>query len=293
MQETAQNLQVNSRSLARLISNSGFSKLTSAVGARNYGMQLRNLIVKGGVELPEKCTLQYLLDVSYFHLQQTYRHEYVYKTKLLSDFILKKYSLSDSIILNEFRIGKSVADMVLVNGTNKVFEIKTELDNPDRLKTQISDYYKAFSEVYIVTHHSLASKYKAIVDPCIGIIEFHHDYSLNTSREAIIDNSRLENITMMKSLRKGEFLNIVKKENGVLPVVTPVKLFKACLDLVSTIEPVQLQRHFLEAIKSRIAPEHEFILKHKLPDYLKFFCYLVNFTEKQYLALPERLSCLV
>lgn len=63
------------------------------------------------------------------------------------------------MLLNEFRIGASIADTVLINGTNKVFEIKTELDTPERLTTQLQDYYKGFSEVYVFTHYSLAAKY--------------------------------------------------------------------------------------------------------------------------------------
>ncbi|MFS2187938.1 sce7726 family protein [Mucilaginibacter sp. Mucisp84] len=293
MHPVTPNLQINSRLLARLISNAGFQKMISPSGVKTYSRQLRKVIESGGISLPVDFTLSQLINLSYDHLQEGYRHEYIYKTKLLSDFILKKYSLDDTIILNEFRIGKSVADMVLVNGTNKVFEIKTELDSPERLKTQLNDYYKAFSEVYIVTHHTLAAKYKSIVDERVGLIEFNGDYSLYTSRDAIIDQTRLDNLVMMKSLRKGEFLDIVKKINGQLPVTTQVKLYKECLNIVNDIDASVLQKYFLTSVKGRIRSEHKLVLNNDVPDYLKFFCYLVNFTEKQYLALPARLSCLV
>ncbi|MFI5163389.1 MAG: sce7726 family protein [Sphingobacteriales bacterium] len=295
MSDDTTNLQINSRSLARLISNAGFRKMTASNSTRTYAKQLRHTVEKGGAVLPEKCSLQYLLDVSYDHLQKDYRHEYVYKTKLLSDFVLKHYTFSDTIVLNEFRLGKSVADIVLINGTNNVFEIKTELDNADRLQTQLNDYYKVFSKVYIVTHHSLGDKYRTIVNPKVGLIEFTESYNLLTTREATTDQSWLDNQTMMKSLRKNEFLQIVVKINGQLPKVTPVKLYKACLELIAAIDPVIMQRHFLDALKSRIDPAHQLLHRHdlSLPDYLKFYCYLDYFSEKQYLALPSRLSCLV
>jgi len=295
MSETAANLQINSRSLARLISNAGFRKMVTSNGARSFAKQLKRTVEKGGTVLPEKCSLQYLLDISYDHLQKDYRHEYVYKTKLLSDFVLKHYTFSDTIILNEFRLGKSVADLALINGTNKVFEIKTELDNPDRLQSQLNDYYKVFSEVYIVTHHSLADKYRAIVNQKVGIIEFTEGYSLVTTREATPDLGGLDNQTMMKSLRKSEFLEIVTEIHGQLPGVTPVKLYKTCLEIITEVDSLVLQRHFLNVLKSRIAPAHQLLHTHEqtLPAYLKFFCYLDCFSEKQYLALPSRLSCLV
>ncbi|WP_428331553.1 sce7726 family protein [Mucilaginibacter sp.] len=295
MPKTAMSLQINSRSLARLVSNAGFRKMMTAAGARNYGKQLRQTVEKGGAVLPEKCSLQHLLDVSYDHLQKDYRHEYVYKTKLLSDFILKNYTFCDTIILNEFRLGKSVADIALINGSNKIFEIKTELDNADRLQSQLNDYYKVFSQVYIVTHHSLAAKYRAIVNHKVGIIEFTEDNYLQTIREATPDVGGLDNLTMMKALRKNEFLKIVTNINGALPETTPVKLYKTCLELIATIDPVSVQRHFLDTLKARITPAHQLLHTHAqaLPEYLKFYCYLDYFSEKQYLALPSRLSCLV
>jgi hypothetical protein len=293
MLETTPDLQINSRSIARLISNAGFRRMTSDSGARTYGKQLKKLVVNGGEVLPEKCSLLQLMNLCYDHLQDDYRYEYVYKTKLLSDFILKNYSLDDTIILNEFRIGKSVADIVLVNGTNKVFEIKTELDSPERLKTQLSDYYKGFSEVYIVTHYTMANKYRACVDEHVGIIEFDSEYSLQTTREAVADYSKLDNRVMMKSLRKNEFLNIIKQIYGELPITTQVKLYNECLNLASRLESQEMQRYFLSEIKKRITPTQKLVATNQVPDYLKFFCYLANFTEKQYLVLPTRLSCLV
>ena len=38
-----------------------------------------------------------------------------------------------------------------LNGKAVVYEIKTELDNLERLESQISDYYKAFDHVAVVT----------------------------------------------------------------------------------------------------------------------------------------------
>src|SRR5690606_29584477 len=148
----------------------GFKRLLLGEDYKTYGRQIKKLLVKGGISFEGKSSIKELLDISYNHLLSNYRHEYIYKTSLLNAYILQKYSLKDSVILNEFKVGASKADVVLVNGTNKVFEIKTELDSPERLKTQIADYYKVFSEVFIVTHHSLVNKYKAVLEEKVGII---------------------------------------------------------------------------------------------------------------------------
>jgi hypothetical protein len=285
--------KVNPRALARLISNAGFRKLLTDTSPKFYGKQLKGTLEKGGIQLKDDSSIKDLLEFSFLQLQKDYRHEYLYKTKLVSDLILKEYSLADSVILNEFKIAKSIADIVLVNGTNKVFEIKTELDTPIRLKSQINDYYKAFSEVYIVTHVSLAKKYLAFVDENVGIIQLNDDATLLTVKEAIPVYSKLDNEMMMKSLRRTEFLNIVIQLFGALPQTTHVKLYRECLQLLDKVDTIKLQKHFIGAIKTRLSPINTLVKNDDVPDYLKFFCYFENLTEKNYIVLPSRLSCIV
>lgn len=111
-----------------------------------------------------------LIAHSYQILEQNYLHTYLYKNKLFNDYILMHYALDDTALLNEFRVSDSIVDVVLVNGTNKVFEIKTELDSPERLKPQLDDYYKAFTEVYVFTHTTLADNTLVYCPPYVGLL---------------------------------------------------------------------------------------------------------------------------
>ena len=162
----------NLHSLAKLVSNSGLKRLMKNDEHKKYASQMKKLLNKNGAFIENKCSIKELIQYSYDFLLANYRHEYIYKSALLNTFILKEHSLSDTILLNEFKIGNSKADTILINGTNKVFEIKTELDSPARLKTQLEDYYKGFAEVYLVVHHSLVDRYLGFVDPHIGIMAF-------------------------------------------------------------------------------------------------------------------------
>ncbi len=283
-------LQINTRALSRLISNAGFKRLADQEDYKVYGRQLKKLLTKGGVDIRDKCSVKDLLDFSYSHLLQEYRHEYIYKTSLLSSFILKNFSLKESVILNEFKIGKSKADVVLVNGSNKVFEIKTELDSPERLKTQIFDYYKAFSEVYIVTHHSLQDKYLKIMEPQVGLMVFESDNSLAVARKSLPCSEYLDSTVMLKCLRKQEYLYVIQSLDGSVPSTTAVNLFKECLSIADRYPEIEVQKHFLAAIKSRIHQDDSLVAADNVPDYLKFICYCLNFKENQYLSLLARLS---
>ena len=65
--------------------------------------------------------------------------------------MLGVHSPRTTTALTEVPIGKSKADFILINGKAIVYEIKTELDNFDRLDGQMEDYYKAFSRMVVVT----------------------------------------------------------------------------------------------------------------------------------------------
>ena len=54
--------------------------------------------------------------------------------------------------MTEIPVGNAKPDFILINGKAVVYEIKTEFDNFDRLENQITEYYRAFNHVAIVTH---------------------------------------------------------------------------------------------------------------------------------------------
>ncbi|WP_439488507.1 sce7726 family protein [Algoriphagus sp.] len=231
-------------------------------------------------------TLRGLLDIGYQELLQNYRHEYLFKTTLLNDYVLKKYSMKSSILLNEFQIGKSIADAVLVNGTNKVFEIKTELDSPHRLATQIQDYKKAFSEVYLVVHEKQVEKYAVAIAEEIGLLCFSEENEILDYKKATPDTSRLDVDVMVKSLRKDELILLAIRLSGEVPEATPVKLFKTCRQIVRNYPCAEVQKEYLEIIKKRINPAtNELMKSDEIPSWLKFFCYAENIKEKDYIHL--------
>lgn len=133
-----------------------FNKLSTSTNQSAYIRRITKYTRREQMTTDQPKRLGDLIAPSYQILEQNYRHEYFYKNKLLNDYVLMHYALDDTVLLNEFRVGDSIVDVVLVNGTNKVFEIKTELDTPERLKPQLDDYYKAFTEVYVFTHTTLA-----------------------------------------------------------------------------------------------------------------------------------------
>lgn len=222
-------------------------------------------------------------------LSTHYRNEYVYKCYLINKLLLGKYSLNTSIALNEFKVENSIADIVILNGTSKVFEIKTELDSPVRLASQIENYKKVFEQIYIVTHETLRDKYAKILPEGIGLIVLTKRDTLRTIVEAE-KNSDFNNLSIMKCLRKHEYSNIIFNYFKLLPSVPPIHFYKACQklfsqipsDLVHNLMLCELKKRELKCPKKLISPE--------IPFEIKTMCLSLNFSKNEYSKLESILD---
>jgi len=188
----------------------------------------------------------------YKELKKEYLNEYIYKNTFINDFIIKQYGLKNSNVINEFRVGKSVADLVMFNGTSKAFEIKTELDSNKRLNTQLSDYRKIFKQSYIITHERLADKYFK-EDPNVGVIVLQQNSRSLKMKEirAASVNEEICPKTLMRVVRTDEYKNIVKSYYGSLPKMNSFNMFDICESLIFQIPNNILNELFIGELKKR------------------------------------------
>lgn len=56
---------------------------------------------------------------------------------LLNKLLVGKHSVNTTTALAQVRIDQHIADFVMINGEGKLYEIKSELDNFDRLYDQL------------------------------------------------------------------------------------------------------------------------------------------------------------
>ena len=227
-------------------------------------------------------------------LSETYRNEYVYKNTILNSLIRdKKLTQNTSVVLNELKVGKSIADLVFINGENRVFEIKTELDSPERLKTQILDYQKVFSEIYIVTHWTLKDKYLSFLNqsyPNVGLCVLDENFKIVSIKSAVSCDNFLDSETLFKLLRKHEYCNLLKQEFGILPNVPNTLFFKECLELSKSISPQIFQKLVFKELKNRqLKEEKTFITINNFYE-IKHICLCLDFSEPEYLSLTNFLN---
>lgn len=198
------------------------------------------------------ATYSDLLKKSYSVISKCYRCEYVYKNELIK-LLLKKYGTRNSVYFNEFRVGNSIADMVMFNGESKAFEIKTEYDTPRRLDKQMDDYKRFFDKCYIIVPEDKVDEYRDIVESTTGIIAMSRNNGriiLKEIRHAE-QNERFEFEALMSCLRTEEYKNIVLSLGESLEGIAGYDMYKYCYQVISKANPNELRELFLREIKKR------------------------------------------
>lgn len=279
------------RELASMVSHSAFKKLSTSTNQSAYIRRMKKYTRWEQMTTDQPKRLGDLIAHTYQILEQYYRHEYLYKNKLLNGYVLKEYALEDTILLNEFRVGQSIADAVLVNGTNKVFEIKTELDTSERLQNQLEDYYKAFTEVYVFTHSTLVDKYLSLLPTHVGLLLYTANGAVYESRKASPCNESLDTTFMMASLRKAEYTKLTKSLAGFIPEVTPAFFYRSCLEILQQFPVDLVQQAYCSILKQRIDLQtNTYLSEGEVPSYMNFSFYQSQFNKKLYLTMISNLS---
>lgn len=232
-------------------------------------------VVRRYIKNPSGKKYDELISEVYAYMGKEYRTEYLYKNTILNKLLFAKHDYKKTVALTELPIDKSKADFVMINGKGVVYEIKTELDNLDRIETQIQDYYKAFTEVIVVTYENNIEKVINSVPQSVGIINLTKRQALKTVRNAEIVNTFLDYSTIFKILRKKEFEQILLKNGIALPEVNQFEYYKKCSCLVKKIEINKLQKEMLKQLKNRMRIETvEFCMNS--PKELRFLTYFDN-----------------
>ncbi len=272
-----------------LLLNCVFTRNTFEVLLKGQRNDTYNAAIKRYTKSTKNKSNLQLIGEIYEHLDENYRNEYFYKNTLLNKLLLGKHSLRTTTALTEVPIAHSKADFVLVNGKAVVYEIKTELDNFDRLNTQIADYYKAFSYVSVVASESNYSSLKVkLANPSVGIYVLTHRNQLSERRKPIEDRDNLDPSTIFKILRKKEYESILLDYFGTLPEVDQFKYYRACRDLFSRIDIDSSYKSFLMQLKMRAnVNEH---LYASVPYELRFLIYFLDLREEDYTKLEAFLG---
>lgn len=218
-----------------------------------------NHVVQKFIEKPENKTNGDLISEIYTHLKKQGRNEYYYQNTLLNTLISNIPS-NVPTALSQLRIAKSIADFVLLNDEAIVYEIKSDLDNFDRLASQLRDYYKAFSKVLVIVPENEFDRVNNILSNFIDIGRYVGVYALSKrdtlskkkKQEPKLFTDLLSHEFIFKLLRKYEYERVLHEVFGEIPKVEQVFHFKICLEEFCKIPIEDAQKLAFNELKKRI-----------------------------------------
>lgn len=250
-------------------------KLIDTKNIPNSLCQCINRYVKGDDLIYGKVFAQI-----YSYMNENYRNEYFYKNTLLNKLLVEKNKIHTLAALTELPISNSQADFITIGENDMnvnngvVYEIKTDLDTFARLQSQIDDYYKVFSYVYVVISSNQFEKAKEILKTSsVGIYELAKNGNLICKKKAICNRNDLSYETMFKLLRKCEFEKIIKEHYKTLPNVNDFQYYRECLKWIKEINIITFQKKVMECLKQRtlFIENHDNIIE--IPYELRFYMY--------------------
>jgi len=219
-----------------------------------------DIVVKRYINDPASKTHRQIISEIYAHLGKEHRNEYYYMNNLLNKLLTGIHSVNSTTVLSQVRINGHIADFVLINGEGRVYEIKSDLDNYDRLYDQLSDFYRAFSKVSVLAAVREQKKIERLLAELGDLGEAVGIYVLS-ERDTIFGKANvrepkqfddyLDHGSIFKLLRKREYESIVLRAFGALPQVAPVFHFRACLERFEQIPLKEAQSMAFDELKKR------------------------------------------
>jgi len=270
----------NALVLNRIFNRSTYQSLIAGKQENSYLAAIERYVID-----PEKKNNRELISDIYRVLENDYRNEYYYKNTLLNKLLLGVHKPTTTSALTELPVGRSKADFVLINGKAVVYEIKTELDNLSRLRSQIGDYFKAFTYVTVVTCESNSNTLKMMFeDSPVGIYILTKDGKINRLKEPQEFCENLDLQVMFKTLRKSEYESVLMNSFGYLPNASQFNYYRSCKEIFCKIEKRNAHILFKEQLKKRT--QINIKLYSEVPYELKFLTYFSGFKDSDY----EKLS---
>jgi hypothetical protein len=215
------------------------------------------------------ATLGDTFEALYEVLKREYRCEYLFKNAIASKLLLGRHSLSTATLVTEWRVAECKADIAIINGTSTVYEIKTSLDNLDRLESQLAAYRQVFDRIYVVTEEALSAKVASEVAADVGIMALTPRYTLREMRPSQSNLHRVKPGVIFDSLRVAEYSEILQTELGFVPEVPNGRRYHECKRLFEQLAPEVAHAGMVRVLRGRTARRGFAPFVERLPPSLK------------------------
>lgn len=210
------------------------------------------LLAESGIgrELTDSMTVSDAFECAFGYLRQTeFRHEYAYKAALTHKILLGTHSLNTASMMTEFRVGRCKADVVILNGTGTIYEIKSERDSLSRLERQIDEYRKVFASVNVIVGENHLAAVLDTVPSDVGVLRLSGRYQISEIQAAQNVPGRTDSTSIFDVINIREASLILRDLGYDLPDVPNTQRYQAYLKVFRTIPSTQAHCAMVKVLK--------------------------------------------
>ncbi|MGC1633623.1 MAG: hypothetical protein WA749_16055, partial [Gelidibacter sp.] len=110
-------------------------------------------------------------------------------------------------------------------------------------------------------------------------------------KKAQVVSTFLDIKTMMATLRRAEYMRLVKSLVGFVPDATPVYMYTECLKVLLQFTPKEVQVAYQEILKQRISKEKNLLINESVfSKSLNYSYYNLKINKKSYITLNNNLN---
>lgn len=266
----------------QLLSKAFSKSVILELAKSNESEILKNIAKESSIvrDLLDKNSFKEVFDNLYLKLKNNYRNEYVYKNAIAEKIVRGRHKLANVSYVTEFRVGHSIADVAVFNGTSTAYEIKTEFDSFERLESQLNSYSLVFDRVFVMVPALYVDKAVSIVPPHVGVLELTNRYSISEKKIAISNADNICTNAVLNCLRPKEYLDITRRRFGYIPSISPKTVKQDCLSLFKELGPKEVHLEFVKTLRERELDELDRKVILSLPSSLTSVILSANFNKK-------------
>jgi hypothetical protein len=234
--------------VARLFSSS----VVREFATRGKSRVAARLLRESGIlpSLDPNGTLSDAYEVAFRLLRhRSNRHEYIYKAAITQKVLLGIHNLDTASMLTEFRVGRCKADVVVLNGTGTVYEIKSERDGLVRLQNQVDSYLKVFASVNVIVGENHLEEVLARTPDEAGVMVLSDAYTISSRREAIVDPSRTCPEWLFDAMNLKEAETVLRTTGVDVPPVPNTRRYAVLREMFMLLDPTTAHEGMVGVLK--------------------------------------------
>ena len=158
------------------------------------------------------------------------------------------HSLNTASMLSEFRVGRSKADVAILNGTGTVYEIKSERDTLEG-RHQLADYASVFAVVNVIVGENHLEEVLRSVPRHTGVMVLSNRQTILTVREGKNRERYTCSRSIFHSVNLKEAELILRRTGMSIPDVPNTVRYDTFEDMFRKLKPSTAHREMVEVLK--------------------------------------------